>query len=109
MKNKGQALVEFIIILPIILIVLLYIVEFGTITLKKYELESNIELITELYQDGNQEKLNEYLNKNNINLTYEKNDQLTTLIITKNIKTNTPLINKILGNQIKTKRTIYEK
>ncbi len=109
MKNKGQALIEFIIILPVILIILLYIVEFGTITLKKYELESNIELITELYQDGNQEKLNEYLNKNNINLTYEKNDQLTTLIITKNIKTNTPLINKILGNQIKTKRTIYEK
>ena len=100
MKNKGQALIEFIIILPVILIILLYIVEFGTITLKKYELESNIELITELYQDGNQEKLNEYLNKNNINLTYEKNDQLTTLIITKNIKTNTPLINKILGNQI---------
>lgn len=109
MKNKGQALIEFIIILPVILIILLYIVEFGTITLKKYELESNIELITELYQDGNQEKLNEYLNKNNINLTYEKNEQLTTLIITKNIKTNTPLINKILGNQIKTKRTIYEK
>ena len=45
-KNSGQALVEFVIILPIILVILLYIIEFGRITLKKYDLESNMELIT---------------------------------------------------------------
>ena len=107
-KNSGQALVEFVIILPIILVILLYIIEFGKITLKKYELESNIELITELYKNQKQEEINNYVNQNNITISYSKNNELTTIIIKKNIKTNMPLINKILGNNIETKRTVYE-
>ncbi len=107
-NNKGQALIEFVIILPIILVILLYIIEFGKITLKKYELESNMELITSLYKDNKTEEINNYINTNNIRITYKKNNNLTTITITKNIKTNMPLINKILGNEIETKRTIYE-
>ncbi len=107
-KNSGQALIEFVIILPIILVILLYIIEFGRITLKKYELESNMELITELYKDNKQEEMNNYINTNNIKVEITKNNELTTIIIRKNIKTNMPLINRILGNNIETKRTIYE-
>lgn len=107
-KNSGQALVEFVIILPIILVILLYIIEFGKITLKKYELESNIELITELYKDHKLDEINNYISLNNIIISYTKNNDLTTITIKKNIKTNMPLINKILGNNIETKRTIYE-
>lgn len=107
-KNSGQALIEFVIILPIILVILLYIIEFGRITLKKYELESNMELITELYKDNKQEEMNNYINTNNIKVEITKNNKLTTIIIRKNIKTNMPLINRILGNNIETKRTIYE-
>lgn len=107
-KNSGQALIEFVIILPIILVILLYIIEFGRITLKKYELESNMELITELYKDNKQEEMNDYINTNNIKVEITKNNELTTIIIRKNIKTNMPLINRILGNNIETKRTIYE-
>jgi Flp pilus assembly protein TadG len=107
-KNSGQALIEFVIILPIILVILLYIIEFGRITLKKYELESNMELITELYKDNKQEEMNDYINTNNIKIEITKNNELTTIIIRKNIKTNMPLINRILGNNIETKRTIYE-
>ena len=107
-KNSGQALIEFVIILPIILVILLYIIEFGRITLKKYELESNMELITELYKDNKQQEMNDYINTNNIKIEITKNNELTTIIIRKNIKTNMPLINRILGNNIETKRTIYE-
>lgn len=107
-KNSGQALVEFVIILPIILVILLYIIEFGKITLKKYELESNMELITELYKDKKTDELNNFVNSNNIIISYSKNNDLTTITIKKNIKTNMPLINKILGNNIETRRTIYE-
>ena len=109
-KNSGQALIEFVIILPIILVILLYIIEFGRITLKKYELESNMELIAELYKDNKQEEMNDYINTNNIKIEITKNNELTltTIIIRKNIKTNMPLINRILGNNIETKRTIYE-
>ena len=107
-NNKGQALIEFVIILPIILVILLYIIEFGRITLKKYDLESNMELITELYKEKKQEEINNYINTNNLKIEITKNNELTTITLRENIKTNMPLINKILGNNIETKRTIYE-
>ena len=107
-NNKGQALVEFIIILPIILAILLYIIEFGRIILKKYELESQINTITDLYKEKKQQELNNYINNNKITILYEKENELTTIIIKKNIKTTMPLMDKILGNNIETRRTIYE-
>lgn len=106
-KNNGQALIEFTLILPVILLVLLYIVEFGRITLKKYELESNLDLIVTLYEEKKIDELNNYINANDINITYTKNNDLTTIKISKNIKSNMPLVNKVL-NTIETKRTIYE-
>ena len=106
-KNNGQALIEFTLILPVILLVLLYIVELGRITLKKYELESNLDLIVTLYEEKKTDELNNYINANNINITYTKNNDLTTIKISKNIKSNMPLVNKVL-NTIETKRTIYE-
>ncbi len=107
-NNKGQALIEFTLILPVILIILLYVVELTRITLKKYELESNMDLIVTLYQEKKQEELNNYINKNNINITYTKQDELTTIIVSKNTNTNLPIIKNNLG-KIETKRTIYEK
>ena len=106
-KNNGQALIEFTLILPVILLVLLYIVELGRITLKKYELESNLDLIVTLYEEKKTDELNNYINANDINITYTKNNDLTTIKISKNIKSNMPLVNKVL-NTIETKRTIYE-
>lgn len=110
MKNsKGQALIEFILILPFILMILLYIIEFGRITLKKQELESNLDLIITLYNENKKEEINNYANNNNITITYTTINDLTTIEIKENIKSNLPLINNILGDSIKTKRTIYEK
>jgi len=39
-NNKGQALVEFIIILPIFLLLIISIIDFGNIISKKYSLEN---------------------------------------------------------------------
>ena len=107
-NNKGQALIEFILILPIILMILLYTIEFGRITLKKQELESNLDLIVTLYNENKKEEINNFANNNNIIVTYQKTNSLTTIEIKKNINSNLPLINNILGNNIETKRTIYE-
>jgi len=108
-NNKGQALIEFILILPIILMILLYTIEFGRITLKKQELESNLDLIVTLYNENKKEEINNFANNNNIIVTYQKTNSLTTIEIKKNINSNLPLINNILGNNITSKRTIYEK
>ena len=107
-NNKGQALIEFTLILPVILIILLYVVELTRITLKKYELESNLDLIVTLYQEKKQEELNNYINQNNINITYTKQNELTTITINKNTNSNLPIIKNNLG-KVETKRTIYEK
>lgn len=108
-NNRGQALIEFILILPVVLLILLYIIEFGRITLKKYELESNLDLIVTLYNENKKEEISNYINNNNITITYQKSNSLTTIEIKKNIRSNLPLINNILGNNISAKRTVYEK
>ena len=109
MKEKGQALIEFVLILPVILLILLYIIEFGRITLKKQQLESNMDLIVNLYEEKKQQELNTYISNNNIVINYNKQNDLTTIEINQNIKSNMPLINRIIGNTITTQRTIYEK
>ena len=109
MKDKGQALIEFVLILPVILLILLYIIEFGRITLKKQQLESNMDLIVNLYEEKKQQELNTYISNNNIIINYNKQNDLTTIEIKQNIKSNMPLINRIIGNTITTQRTIYEK
>ena len=70
-KNSGQALIEFVLILPVILLILLYIIEFGRITLKKYELESKLDLITDLYREKKLDEINNYANEKNIKITYK--------------------------------------
>ena len=107
--NRGQALIEFTIILPIILIILLYIIEFGKIAINKYQLESQMDLIITLYNENKKDSINDYINNNNLTINYTKENELLTIEITKKIKTNMPLVKKILGDNIKTKRTIYEK
>ena len=106
-NNRGQALIEFAMILPVILLILMYIIEFGRITLKKHELESNMDLIIDLYKENKQE-LNTYIDNNDITINYRTQNNLTTIEISKNIKSNVPLINRMMGNNITTKRTIYE-
>ena len=108
-KNNGQALIEFVLILPVILLILVYIIEFGRITLKKQQLESDIDLIVNLYEEKKQQEINTYIENNNITINYNKQNELTTLEIKQNIKSHLPLINNIVGNTITTKRTIYEK
>ena len=105
--KKGQSLIEFVAILPIVIIIIIYIIEFGSLMLKKYELESQMDVITNFYKEEKIEELNNYVRNNNLNISYTTQSNLITIEINKSIKTKLPLINKILGDNISTKRTIY--
>ena len=50
MNKKGQALVEFIIILPVIIFIIMLLVDFMTIFSYKNKLESNMNNVTILYK-----------------------------------------------------------
>lgn len=108
MKNKGQALVEFIIILPILLLLLLGLIDFGNIIYKKYTLENDLDQIVILIKQKNEVGINTYLKQNGITSSIETKTDTTSITLTKKITINTPGLNKILGKtyQIEAKRVI---
>ena len=65
-KKRGQALVEFIIILPILIMLFFGAIDFGRIILRKNELESITSDLVELYKNGSTyESLESFLKENN--------------------------------------------
>lgn len=94
-NNKGQALIEFALILPVLLLVIISIVDFGNIILKKYSLENDIDNISELYKNGNVEP---YLNNKNLTIKYDYADDFTTITIYKKIKIISPVLVPIFGS-----------
>ena len=109
MNNKGQALVEFIIILPVLMLIILGMVDFGNIIYKKYSLEEDLDVLVSLYQDDKTDEMNDYALKNNLGLNFLYEDGNTTIVVTDSFKINTPLLNKVLNSpyKIETKRVIY--
>lgn len=61
MDRKGQALIEFIIILPVIIYLLMVIVDFSSILIKKNGLESKMNDVVSLYKEGKSEEISDYL------------------------------------------------
>ncbi len=111
MSNKGQALIEFILILPILLILTIGIFDLFNIQNKKYDLENDLDYVTQLYITNKENEIEPYLNKNNITLEKNINEEYIELKLTKQVKLITPLLNKILENPttISVKRSVlYE-
>lgn len=111
MKNKkGQALVEFIILVPVLFMILFSILDFGQIYYQKYLLENHIDQIYEFYEEGNQDQIASYEKENKLTVNEEKSHGKTTLIVTQNIELFSPMIRAILKNPyvLEAKRTFYE-
>jgi len=112
MKRNGQALVEFIIVLPVLIVILLGIVDFGLIFVHKNSLENNLKEVTDIWKDTKSlEEVNLYLERidEDIKFTIEENDELSELFLETNYNVATPGLNLVLGNpyKIKVSRVIY--
>lgn len=112
-KKRGQALVEFVIILPVLIMLFFGAVDFGRIIIRKNELESLTSDITELYKSGESyEELESFLKENNkdnsINVKNKDNDYIEFILLS-DIDFITPGLGKILGSpyQVKVSRVIY--
>ena len=57
LNKKGQALIEFVIILPIFLLLVMGVLDFGNILYQKYKLENSVDYITDLYKNKEEEDL----------------------------------------------------
>ena len=100
LNNKGQALVEFVLILPIFIFLLFSIYDFGMIFNKKNSLENQSTDIINLYKDGQSIEQIKSIYKN-INIKLTKEDEYDVITITDKIKLITPGFNKIFANPYK--------
>lgn len=108
-NGKGQALIEFILILPILLILTIGIFDLFNMQNQKYELSNDLDYVSELYINGKQNEINEYLNNKNIVMDQKIDGTFIEIKLTKKVKLITPLLNKILSNpyEISVKRSVY--
>jgi Flp pilus assembly protein TadG len=109
-NNKGQALVEFVLIMPIFIFLIMAMVDLGNIIYKKYNLENTLDTVVELYEQGENQKMAAYVTAENINLDItDAGEDLTKVSISKDINIITPGLNNILGKNytLSVDRTVY--
>lgn len=108
MNRKGQALVEFVLILPIFLMILFVIVDFGTIFSSKSKLENDSASIVDMYKNGDSlEEIRDNYKDIDITVSKYKNKYIK-FVITNDVKLITPGLNRVLDNpfEIKIERII---
>ena len=107
MNKKGQALVEFVLILPVFMLLIFSVYDFGMIFSKKSSLENSSSDIISLYQNGKTiDEIKELYPSLNISDVLDTDYHKIT--ITDKVKIITPGLNRILGNpySIKVERYI---
>ena len=107
MKNKkAQALVEFALILPILIIMIFSIIDFGNIYLTKGDLESKLVLATHIINSNSDDvvmlknKINNSINKDNelnVELVLDETNEYLKITLEKEVKIITPGLNLIIG------------
>lgn len=97
MNNKGQALVEFVLILPILILILFVIIDFGMIINKKNSLENiSVDVISFIKNDKPMEEIREMYSDISIDVTSE-NDYLKVSVFD-SVDIITPGLNRVLDD-----------
>lgn len=113
LNKKGQALVEFIIILPIFVMMLLCIIDIGKIIFFQNSLEGKMEDVIMLYKNENTyDYILKKLRQEDKDLKLEianDNNEFIEIKLIKEVEIITPGLNLILGNphNLDVKRVIY--
>lgn len=108
MNRKGQALVEFVLILPIFILILFAVVDFGVIINKKNELENiSVDIVNMI---GNDVSIDDIRNVyKDLSIVINENDKHKDIVISTDVKIMTPGLNRVLGNphKVEVERVIY--
>lgn len=105
--RKGQALVEFVIILPILLLVVISMIDFGNLLYQKYQLEQDLEYISDLYIANDTNALEQ--EKQKLHVTTIEDGSFVTLQVQKEANLASPILRRVLGDhyQIEISRKLY--
>lgn len=109
-NNKGQALVEFILVMPVFLLIIIAVIDFGNILSKKYSLENDLDTVYDMYQSQEYEKINSYVNNKDLKISYEEDNEFLIINLSKDVKVTSPMLNIVLGKtyKINTSKAIYK-
>lgn len=112
-NRAGQALVEFVIILPIFIFMILAVIDIGKILYFKNNLESKMDEVVTSYESiKSSELINEKLKLDDDSILLEINcdNEYCEFVLTRSLDIITPGLNLIFGNphKITTKRVIYD-
>ncbi len=105
-NNKGQALVEFVLVLPVLLFLIMAFIDIANLFYSKYQLENHMDQIVEFYEEGKMEQLSQYALKENMQIDLQKGTTFTTITIEKTKKMHTPFLKEKLS-KIEIERTVY--
>ncbi len=104
-NSKGQALVEFLLILPIFLFILLAVVDFGRIFVTRSNLESLSSEAVKLYEkDSNYDTVNKELKEissDEFVLSIDKNGNKVKIVVQRDVSIMTPGLQQVLGKVYK--------
>ena len=97
MNRKGQALVEFVLILPIFIFILFSIVDFGMILNKKSQLENvSVDIISRFKNNDSIEDIKK--SYDDLLINFDSNDVDIVITITAEVDIVTPGLNLVLGD-----------
>lgn len=97
MNRKGQALVEFVLILPIFLLILFAIVDFGIIINKKNHLEnSSVDIVSMIRNGDSVDDIKRYYPE--LSIEVKNVNSYIVINISENIDVMTPGLNLVLGD-----------
>jgi len=109
MNKKGQALVEFILILPVILMVFMALIDVGGIFMQKIDLSNSMNTVGDLYKNGEKKELMAYVAKENLSYDENVTGEMVKLTLKKRIDISAPLLSNVLGKKhtLETSKVIY--
>ena len=118
MKNKqsGQALIEFVIILPVVILLIFSFVDLGRIVLENNRLENLTTSVIEKYNETKKyDDVISYIDSlgyEKVDLSISAHDDMLTIKLTEKIDLVTPGLSKIMGDpyKVEVERVVkYEK
>lgn len=109
MNEKGQALVEFILILPVMLLVVVVLIDIGNIFMQKINLNDSLQTACELYKNDNKKELLAYTAKENLQYDEKNVNDMVKITLKKNVTVTAPILSNVLGKKymMEASKTIY--
>lgn len=111
-NNKAQALVEFVLLLPVIIMILFIVIDFASVFYKKNHLEGILDDVVVMVKNGlTKEEIVKSIDDHSIYYTIKTDGNTATITLEQKIDFITPFSGSIFNNNFKinTKRVIlYE-